>query len=267
MQPARTYTRPCRSLTGHTVARRDEGIGAVIDVQQRALRTFEQQISAGLVDGVKICGHIGHHRPDLFGIGHGLVEHSLKLDRFGAQVLGENKIVIVEHLRQLFRKALRIEQIVDPQGTTGNFVFVGGANAFAGRTNLVTGTLLSLPGTVERRVVAKDDRTAWTDPQALADLDAARLQPANLLQQVMNVQHHAVTDVALHPLPDDAGWHQIQLVLGGANYKGMTCIMPPLKTHHALSLIGQPVDDLAFAFVTPLGTDHNYVLCHFSYSP
>src|SRR5277367_5134186 len=32
--------------------------------------------------------------------------------------------------------------------------------------------------------------------------------------------------------------------------------MPALKTHHDLGAFGEPINDLAFAFVTPLGADH-----------
>jgi hypothetical protein len=32
-------------------------------------------------------------------------------------------------------------------------------------------------------------------------------------------------------------------------------VVAALETHHALSVIGQPVDDLALAFITPLGPD------------
>ena len=33
--------------------------------------------------------------------------------------------------------------------------------------------------------------------------------------------------------------------------------MAPLKPDHAADLLGKPIDDLALAFVTPLGADHD----------
>ena len=44
----------------------------------------------------------------------------------------------------------------------------------------------------------------------------------------------------------------------------MTSIVPTLKAHDALSMIGQPVNDFSLAFIAPLGTDYNYVFCNFS---
>jgi hypothetical protein len=39
----------------------------------------------------------------------------------------------------------------------------------------------------------------------------------------------------------------------------MAGVMSALEAHDALGVIGQPVDDLAFAFVTPLGADHHHI--------
>ena len=45
-------------------------------------------------------------------------------------------------------------------------------------------------------------------------------------------------------------------------HQGMPSIMPPLKTHHSGGLIGQQVDDLAFAFITPLRAKHDDIFAH-----
>jgi hypothetical protein len=38
--------------------------------------------------------------------------------------------------------------------------------------------------------------------------------------------------------------------------------MATLESHHALRAVGQPVNDLALALITPLGADHYDVLGH-----
>ncbi len=38
-----------------------------------------------------------------------------------------------------------------------------------------------------------------------------------------------------------------------ANNQGVTSIVPPLKAGDRIGLIRQQIDDLAFAFITPLG--------------
>ena len=39
-------------------------------------------------------------------------------------------------------------------------------------------------------------------------------------------------------------------------------VVPALEPHDALRVLGQPIDDLAFAFIAPLGTDDDDVLAH-----
>src|SRR5688572_21206859 len=39
-------------------------------------------------------------------------------------------------------------------------------------------------------------------------------------------------------------------------------VVATLEAHHALGVVGQPVHDLALAFVTPLRADDDYVFCH-----
>jgi hypothetical protein len=41
----------------------------------------------------------------------------------------------------------------------------------------------------------------------------------------------------------------------------MASVVTTLEPHNDVGLLGQPVDDLALAFVTPLGSDYDHV-CH-----
>jgi len=41
--------------------------------------------------------------------------------------------------------------------------------------------------------------------------------------------------------------------------QGVACVVTALKAHHAGGGFGQPIDQFAFAFVTPLGADHDDV--------
>ena len=39
----------------------------------------------------------------------------------------------------------------------------------------------------------------------------------------------------------------------------MTGVMAALEAHDHVGALRQPIDDLAFAFVAPLGADHNHI--------
>ena len=55
----------------------------------------------------------------------------------------------------------------------------------------------------------------------------------------------------------------MQYGLDGTDNQGMPGVVSALKAHHATRVLGQPVDDLALAFVTPLGADYHDIACHF----
>ena len=51
----------------------------------------------------------------------------------------------------------------------------------------------------------------------------------------------------------------MQSCLDAIDHQCVASVVPPLEAHYALSAFRQPIDQLAFAFVAPLGTDHHYV--------
>ena len=59
------------------------------------------------------------------------------------------------------------------------------------------------------------------------------------------------------PLAHHAGRQQRQLVGDAVDDQRMAGIVAALEAHDDVGLLGQPVDDLAFAFVAPLGSDHH----------
>ena len=42
----------------------------------------------------------------------------------------------------------------------------------------------------------------------------------------------------------------------------MPGIVTAVETHHAVDVFGEPVNDLALAFVTPLGANHHDIFRH-----
>src|SRR5690606_35379368 len=58
---------------------------------------------------------------------------------------------------------------------------------------------------------------------------------------------------------DDPAGQQAELVGGIADHQGVTGIVPALESDHDVGTGGKPVDDLALAFIAPLGTDHGNV--------
>ena len=86
------------------VGRGDVRIGAVVDVEQRTLRAFEQHALALLAQLVEDAGDVGLHRLDVFAEGQRFVERLLEVDGLDAQVLGQHEVVVVERRRAASRR-------------------------------------------------------------------------------------------------------------------------------------------------------------------
>ena len=79
---------------------------------------------------------------------------------------------------------------------------------------------------------------------------------------MVDIEHHAIADVAVDSIAHDARRHQIELVDLVADNQGMAGIVPPLKTHDPGCMIRQPIDDLPLPFVAPLCADNDDILSH-----
>jgi hypothetical protein len=60
----------------------------------------------------------------------------------------------------------------------------------------------------------------------------------------------------------DSRGDQVQYGLLAVDNQGVTGIVPALETDHGMDLLGEQVDHLALALVTPLGPDNDNVLTH-----
>src|SRR5207342_535814 len=98
-----------RGGTGNAVARSHVRIGAVIDVEQGALRALEQQLLLRTLRLEQQAGHILYHRTNRIGDREQLVERALEIHGLGAEVLPQYEIVKVEHFAELRRDALAMK--------------------------------------------------------------------------------------------------------------------------------------------------------------
>jgi hypothetical protein len=50
------------------------------------------------------------------------------------------------------------------------------------------------------------------------------------------------------------------------NNQGMSRVMTTLESHYSLAAFGQKINDLSFAFVSPLDSQYNDTACHLTTS-
>ena len=76
------------------------------------------------------------------------------------------------------------------------------------------------------------------------------------------VKYDTVADVTGDAGAGNARRNEVELVNFVADDQRVSGIVPALKTHDAAGAVSQPVNDLAFAFVAPLGANDHYIFCH-----
>ena len=188
-------------IAGHTVAGGHVRVGAVVDIEQRALCTFKKQVSTFKVGFIEFTRHVSHHGFEQLSVVHGLVKNSLKLnlavfdvgcqrgakikgDR--AQIRGKHVVVQIKQFMQLGGKPLGVLQILHAQGTPGNLVFVGGADTTASGADLGIAALLTchFTGHIERRMERQNQGASLADAQARAHFYAGFFQAFNFFKQL-----------------------------------------------------------------------------------
>ena len=233
--------------------RRDEGVGAVIDVELRPLGALEQHALAPLErpreehrrvadparEPARGRAHLGVQRPPV--------------GRRAPQRLVPGRHVRADRPREgaVLR---RVGEVGHPDAAAPDLVLVGGPDAPRGGADaLVAAARLGVR--LEVAMVGQDDVGPVADEQAVADVDALAGEGVDLREQRRRVDHHPVADDAAHPRVQDAGGQEVEDELGLAHPHGVTGVVAALITRHDGGAGGEEVDDLALALVAPLRTD------------
>jgi hypothetical protein len=87
---------------------------------------------------------------------------------------------------------------------------------------------------------------------------AVAFELGDLFHQRRGREHHTVSDQAQRVVAQDAGRNEMQHGLLALDHQRVAGVVAALKAGHRADALGQQVDDLALAFVAPLGTQDNY---------
>ena len=137
---------------------------------------------------------------------------------------------------------------------TGRFVFVSRTDSPRSRADSALAKML-FDGVLDLAVVGKNQMTTVRNKQTSADRGTGFLHGFDFLDERQGIQHHAITDDARGVRMKDSGRHQMQHMPAAADDHCMSGVMSTLVAGHAIEPLGQDVDDLALAFVSPLRAD------------
>ena len=83
----------------------------MIDIQEAALRALEQNALVGIREVLEDLRDIDRNRRNDLRILHGLIQGLREVDRFGAEVIFQQEVMVIENLAQLRCKILANKQV------------------------------------------------------------------------------------------------------------------------------------------------------------
>ena len=177
------------------------------------------------------------------------------------QVVLEREVVQIHHGTHAFGKAFRIEQVGDTNAAASDLVFVSRADAAACGTDLV-GAERGFARVIQRHVVRHDQGGVARDANARFSIHSVALEFFDFREEGFGRKHDTVAEIAARGRMHDARRDQTQNRFCAVDHEGVTGIVTAVEANDAVDALGEPVDNLALAFVTPLGTDYHDIFRH-----
>ncbi len=180
---------------------------------------------------------------------------------FGRTETATKCVVMRQDAIDLGGKRLHVGEIHNADSAAANLVFVSRADATACGADLgaaVGGGVFA--HAIQFTVQRQNERGIVGDTQVFrGNLDALRFQTADFGDQRMRVNDDTIADDGELAGTHDAGRQKRKLVADTINDKRVAGIVTALVPHDDICPLGQPVNNLAFAFVAPLRADHHNI--------
>ena len=137
------------------VRRRDERIGAVVEVEEGGLRTLEEHALPAVERVVEDVHGVGDHRLEPRRHRQVLLGDLVAVEGEPVVDLGEQRVLLAQRELELLAEDLGVEEVLDAQAHAQRLVGVGGADAALGGAELVLAQV-ALGDAVELLVVRHD---------------------------------------------------------------------------------------------------------------
>jgi hypothetical protein len=237
---------------GNGSGRGHERIRAVVEVEQRPLRSFEQHEPALAQRAVDEQRGVGDVRSQPLRELLVARRQLLELERLCAVDAFEPDVLLGERDLDLLAQDLRVEQVLDADSEPRRLVGIGRADSSFRRPDLQLPEP-PLAALVDGDVPRHDQVRLARDAHAVGR-DSARLELVELSHEDLGVDHAARAEDALLAVQDPGG-HVVELVLLAARDDRVARIRAALVAADEVRVLGEQVDDLALALVAPLRPD------------
>ena len=232
----------------------------MVDVEHCALGAFEEHRAAGTDQAVQLDRKVAEVGSEALGPAGEVCGGGFGI-QFGA--LG-GRALEVRHPHDLpaHHRLAAGDQFGQTDAGAADLALVRRADALGRRADAVRAARLfahAVEGDVDRR----QGMGAVGEPEPPGGTDPALLQLIDLAQEGVRVDHHAIAQVAGHPLVQDARGNQVQgevlVALAAAELHRMAGVVAALEANHGIEGGAQEIDDLPLALVAPLHADDDYV--------
>ncbi len=204
---ARSYPHSNAGSASHRRRGSDKRIGAVVNVQQRALGPLEEHVLTLSQGFVHQQGGVNDIRPQPLGAGPVFRQDRLHLQRLLAVDRRQKSILLLQSPAQLLLKDGHIQKVLHPQAVARHLVGVGRPNApTSGAQGFASPPLLL--DLVQHQMIGHHQMGVGTDAQARS-VQAIGLQFVHLCYQSPGVHHQTIADDAEDPRPMDARRDQV----------------------------------------------------------
>ena len=165
-----------------------------------------------------------------------------------------------EQALDLVVQRIGIGEVHEPDRAPGDLVLISRADAALGRADLGSGDAPRLAMGVKFAMQRQNQRDVLGDLEVgRRHFDALRAQLLDLLDEMIGIEDDAIADDRQLSGPNNAGRKQRELISLAVDHERMAGVMAALEPHHDVGADRQPIDDLAFSFVAPLGADNDNI--------
>src|SRR5450759_1956808 len=245
----------CRSA-GSRAARRDVRIGAVIDVEERALRALEQHRGATDDRAMDLEPHVFRQREQPLREPLQNSERVIDVGALGTRHR-ELDVGVRDSALDQFSQPLRVPQVQDADPAAAKFVLVCRADPASRRADLLACRALA----VDQLVIRQHEVRAIAHVQASLDVDAVGDELVYLREQRLDVKNDSVADRAPHARVKYSARNLVEDERLVADVHSVAGVGAALVANHPVGALREDIDELALALVPPLGADYDDGAC------
>ena len=222
----------------------------MVNIKEGSLCAFEQYVFACFKNFAKHNAGVANMRAEFFGISQVFFQHAVIVKRFAAVNFGNNFIFGSQVYTQLVSKSIGFHQIADADAGTGYFIHVAGADAAFGSADFVFAERSFLQ--FVQFCMVRHNNVGAVGNQKIAAVNALGFHACNFLKYNCGVNNYAVAEDIDFIFVQYAGGQKTQFV-GNVVYNNG---VPAGITYNSVGFLSQVINNLAFAFIAPLGADN-----------